>query len=50
VSTFLFLGYHFGARWEEMLRLVERNLKEASLIAAVAIIVYAGYVFLRRRR
>jgi len=50
VSTFLFLGYHFGARWEEMLRLVERNLKEASMIAAAAIIVYAAYVFLRRRR
>ena len=50
VSTFLFLGYHFGSRWEEILRLVERNLKEASIIAGVVIVVYAGYLWLRRRR
>ena len=27
VSTFLFLGYHFGKRWEEILGLVEHHLK-----------------------
>jgi len=50
VSTFLFLGYHFGSRWEDILRLVERNLKEASMIAAVVVAAYAGYVLVRRRR
>ncbi len=50
VSTFLFLGYHFGSRWEEILGLVEHNLKEVSAIAGVLILAYAVYVFLRRRR
>jgi membrane protein DedA with SNARE-associated domain len=50
VSTFLFLGYHFGPRWEEMLRLVEHNLKYASVIGGILILGYAVYVYLRRRR
>ena len=50
VSTFLFLGYHFGSRWEQMLGVVEHNLKLASFVAAVLIVAYAVYVFLRRRR
>jgi membrane protein DedA with SNARE-associated domain len=50
VSTFLFLGYHFGARWEEILRLVDHNLKEASVVAGALILAYAIYLYLRRRR
>lgn len=50
VSTFLFIGYHFGPRWEEMLSLVERNLKVASLLAGVLIIAYGIYFFVRRKR
>jgi membrane protein DedA with SNARE-associated domain len=50
VSTFLFIGYHFGSRWEEILGVIEHNLKEASVVAGVLIIAYAVYVFARRRR
>jgi membrane protein DedA with SNARE-associated domain len=50
VSTFVFLGFHFGARWEEILRLVEHNLKLASAIAAALIVVYLVFLYLRRKR
>ena len=50
VSTFLFIGDHFGARWEEILHAVEHNLKLASVVAAVLIAGYVAYVLLRRRR
>jgi len=49
VSTFLFLGYHFGSRWEEIFGALQRNLKVASLGAGVLIAVYAAYVWMRRR-
>jgi membrane protein DedA with SNARE-associated domain len=49
VSTFLFLGHHFGARWEEILGLVERNLKLASVIAAVLAAAYVAYLLTRRK-
>jgi len=50
VSTFLFIGYHFGPRWEEILRVIEHNLKEASVVAGVLVLAYGAYVLLRRRR
>jgi membrane protein DedA with SNARE-associated domain len=50
VSTFVFIGYHFGSRWEEILHVIERNLKEASVAAGVLIVAYAAYVYLRRRQ
>jgi membrane protein DedA with SNARE-associated domain len=50
VSTFLFLGYHFGPRWEQILGAVEHNLKEASIVAGVLILVYAAIVYVRRAR
>jgi membrane protein DedA with SNARE-associated domain len=50
VSTFLFIGYHFGARWEEILRVIEHNLKEASVVATCLIVAYAVFVYVRRRR
>src|ERR1700738_3935420 len=33
VSTFLFIGFHFGDQWQSVLLMVERNLRVASLIA-----------------
>ena len=50
VSTFLFLGYHFGEHWEQILGVVEHNLKYASLLAGILIAAYAVYWYLRRRR
>jgi membrane protein DedA with SNARE-associated domain len=50
VSTFLFIGYHFGEHWEQILAVVDHNLKYASAAAGVLILAYAGYVLLRRRR
>jgi membrane protein DedA with SNARE-associated domain len=50
VSTFLFLGYHFGPQWQQILRVVDHNLKLASVLAAALIVAYAAYVFFRRRR
>ncbi|MBV9768998.1 MAG: hypothetical protein JOZ32_05460, partial [Bryobacterales bacterium] len=49
VSTFLFVGYHFGSRWEEILRTTEHHLKQASVIAGVLVLAYAAAVYLRRR-
>jgi membrane protein DedA with SNARE-associated domain len=50
VSTFLFIGYHFGPRWEDILNLVEHNLKDASIVGGVLIVAYVAYVVVRRRR
>jgi membrane protein DedA with SNARE-associated domain len=50
VSTFLFLGYHFGARWKEILALVERNLTVASVAGGVVLAAYLGLRFYRARR
>lgn len=50
VSTFLFIGDHFGNRWEEILKLVERHLKVGSLVLAIAIAVYLVIRYFYRRR
>jgi membrane protein DedA with SNARE-associated domain len=50
VSTFLFLGYHFGSRWEQILHLVEHNLKFASVVGAALLLIYAAYLYARRTR
>jgi membrane protein DedA with SNARE-associated domain len=50
VTLFLFLGYHFGEQWEQILKTVEHNLKYASAIGGVLILAYAVYVILSRRR
>jgi membrane protein DedA with SNARE-associated domain len=52
VSTFLFIGYHFGRRWNEILALVEHHLTLASMGAGVLILLYlvAHYLVIRRRR
>ena len=49
VSTFLFIGYHFGNRWEEILRLVDRHLKVGSAVLAIAIVVYLAVRYWRRK-
>lgn len=50
VSTFLFIGYHFGAQWQDILRLIEHNLQQASIAAGVLIAAYAVYWYVRRKR
>lgn len=52
VSTFLFIGYHFGKRWEEILGLVEHHLKLWSIVVGLAIVAYLviHYLYLRRRK
>ena len=50
VSTFLFIGYHFGQRWPEILALVEHHLKLASAGAGVVLAAYAVYLFFNRKR
>jgi membrane protein DedA with SNARE-associated domain len=50
VSTFLFLGYHFGPRWEQILGVVEHNLKNASIVAGVLIVAYGVMLYLLSRK
>ena len=50
VSTFLFLGYHFGEQWEQILGLVEHHLKYASAAGGALILAYAAYIYARRKR
>jgi membrane protein DedA with SNARE-associated domain len=50
VSTFLFIGYHFGNRWEEILKLVDRHLKVGSVVLGVVILLYLAVRYFYRRR
>lgn len=50
VSTFVFIGYHFGDRWQEILAMVERHLKFASLTLGAPLLAYLIYLLLRRRK
>jgi membrane protein DedA with SNARE-associated domain len=50
VSTFLFIGYHFGSRWQEMLGLVESHLKVGSIVLGALIAVYLVVRYVVRRR
>ncbi len=50
VSTFLYIGYHFGPRWEQILAVIEHNLKQASIVAGVLIVAYVAFEYLRRKR
>ena len=50
VSTFLFIGHHFGSRWKEMLELVERHLKVAATVGGVLLVAYVAYRLLSRRK
>jgi len=50
VCTFVFLGYHFGAQWQEILALVEHHLKIASVVAGALIVLYVGWRYWSGRR
>jgi membrane protein DedA with SNARE-associated domain len=50
VSTFLFIGYHFGEHFKQILELVEKNLKLASLVVIALILAYLVFRFVKRRR
>jgi membrane protein DedA with SNARE-associated domain len=50
VSTFLFIGYHFGEHFKRILELVEQNLKLASLIAGGLILAYLLFRLVKRRK
>jgi membrane protein DedA with SNARE-associated domain len=49
VSTFVFIGYHFGRRWEQILAVVEHNLKLVSVLGGVILIAYLLYLYFERR-
>ena len=52
VSSFLFLGYHFGDRWEQVFDVVQRHLEIACVVGIVLVGLYAlvhRYIVLRRR-
>jgi len=50
VSTFVFIGYHFGERWRQILSLVERNLKLVSVVLAALILAYLLVRYFSRKR
>jgi len=50
ISTFLFIGYHFGEHWRTVLELVERHLKIASAIGLALVLLYVAIRFVRRKR
>jgi membrane protein DedA with SNARE-associated domain len=50
VSTFLFIGYHFGEHFKQILALVEQNLKLGSLVLGGLILAYLLFRFLKRRK
>lgn len=50
VSTFIFIGYHFGEHWLEILRLVEHNLKLVSIILGAILIAYFLFRYFRQRK
>ena len=47
VSTFLFIGYHFGRQWSTILEEVEHHLAVASVVAAVLIAAYLAFRWVR---
>jgi membrane protein DedA with SNARE-associated domain len=50
VSTFLFIGYHFGQRYKEIMALVEHHLKLASAGAGAVLAAYVVFLILKRKR
>jgi membrane protein DedA with SNARE-associated domain len=50
VSTFIGLGYFLGERWKTVLRMVERYLLEAWIVAGVAVALYLLWWWRRKRR
>jgi membrane protein DedA with SNARE-associated domain len=50
VSTFIFIGYHFGERWPQILGLVEHNLKLASMVVGAVVLAYLLFRYFRQRK
>jgi membrane protein DedA with SNARE-associated domain len=50
VSIFIFIGYHFGERWPQILGLVEHNLKLASVVAGALVLAYLLFRYFGQRR
>ena len=50
VSTFVFIGYHFGPEFRKILAVVDQNLKIASIAAAVLIASYLLWRFWWKKR
>lgn len=50
VSTFIFIGYHFGEHFKQILALVEQNLKLGSIVLGALIAAYLVYRFVSRRK
>jgi membrane protein DedA with SNARE-associated domain len=50
VSTFVFIGYHFGRRWPEILGAVEHHLKLGSAALAALAVAYLLYRYFSKRR
>jgi membrane protein DedA with SNARE-associated domain len=50
VGTFVFIGYHFGQRWPEILSLVEHNLKLASAVAGAVVLAYVLVRYFRQKK
>ena len=48
VSTFVFIGYHFGRQWADILAEVERHLEVASIAAGVVVVAYLVFRLIRR--
>jgi membrane protein DedA with SNARE-associated domain len=50
VSTFVFLGYHFGPQWLQILALIEHHEKLATIGLAVVVAAYVVVHFLVRKK
>jgi membrane protein DedA with SNARE-associated domain len=50
VSTFVFIGFHFGKRWPEILAAVEHHLKLASAGIAAVVLAYLLYRYFTNKR
>lgn len=50
VATFVFIGYHFGRRWQQILGAVEHHLKLASFVLGVVIVAYLIVRYFWRKR
>ena len=50
VSTFVFIGFHFGKRWPEILGAVEHHLKLASAALAALTVAYLLYRYFSNKR
>jgi membrane protein DedA with SNARE-associated domain len=50
VGTFLFIGYHFGDRFPEILALVDHHLKLASIVAGLLLAAWLAFRFFAKKR